>query len=49
MKNLLNLKDLQEKDGVWETLTDFTEFKKDGIDISELLKRLEKTNFKNRP
>ncbi len=49
MKNLFNLKDLQEKNDAWKILIDFTELKKDGIDISELLKRLEKTNFKNQP
>lgn len=29
-----------EDDGVWETVIDFTKFKRGGIDIKELIKRL---------
>ena len=39
-KPLFKISSIEEEDGVWESIIDFTEIKKGGVSLAELMKRL---------
>lgn len=41
-KPIFDITPVDADDGQWETVIDFTKFKKGGIEINELIKRLKK-------